>query len=466
MSKSVRKIMAIRDLTRSEFEEVMAAYVRPSDAIDSFEHLVGRGPQLESIEEAIVSPGKHVFIYGDRGAGKTSLAQTIAYAHNPSSSTPVLVACGKKTTFSSIVYDIAVQLVGRSRFSIAEGGRTYGAQISVGPFAGIGGGVTGSTSEKISERQIDVVDLNAATALLSEAASIRGSRSIVVIDEFENLPALEDRQLFAELIKQLSDRKVSVTLVFCGIGKSLEDLLQGHGSSDRYLHEEKLPTPPLNFGQQWEIVDAAAAKLGLTVNSDSRLRIAQVSDGFPHYVHLICEKLFWRAFRADDVIEELSPDDYMGAVRTALNSVEARLRAAYDLAVKKDLDQYQEVLWAVADHYELSRNTQSIYSNSYERIMEARGRAPLTQKIFMARITALKSTRHGSILTGDRRGWIRFSENLIRGYVRLVAEASGVRLALEHEPAPPPKVLTANAGRRGIDPAAPRRSYESWGKGM
>ncbi len=458
--------MAIKGMTRLEFEGVMAAYVRPSDAIDSFEHLVGRGLQLERIEEAIVSPGKHVFIYGDRGAGKTSLAQTIAHAHNPSSSTPVLVACGKKTTFSSIVYDIAAQLIGRSRFSVAEGSRTLGAQLAAGPFAGISGGVNGSTTVKIAERQIDVVDLNAATALLSEAASVRGSRSIVVIDEFENLPALEDRQLFAELIKQLSDRKVPVTLVFCGIGESLQDLLEGHGSSDRYLHEEKLPTPPLNFGQQWEIVDSAAAKLGLMVNSDSRLRIAQVSDGFPHYVHLICEKLFWRAFRADEEVDELTPDDYMAAVQTALNSVEARLRAAYDLAVRKDLDQYQEVLWAVADHYELTRNTQSIYSNSYERIMSARGRPPLTQKMFMARIAALKSPRHGSILTGDRRGWVRYSENLIRGYVRLIAEASGVRLALEHEPAPPPKVLTANAGRRGMDPAAPRRSYGSWGKGM
>lgn len=155
--------------------------------------------------------------------------------------------------------------------------------------------------------------------------------------------------------------------MFCGIGESLQDLLEGHGSSDRYLHEEKLPTPPLNFGQQWEIVDSAAAKLGLTVNSDSRLRIAQVSDGFPHYVHLICEKLFWRAYRADEEVDELTPDDYMAAVQAALNSVEARLRAAYDLALRKDLDQYQEVLWAVADHYELTRNTQSIYSNSYER---------------------------------------------------------------------------------------------------
>jgi uncharacterized protein len=451
--------MALRGLERQEFEEVMRTYVRPSDAIDSIEHLVGRTKQLESVEEAITSPGKHIFILGDRGAGKTSLAHTIAHQHQPSTSIPVFTACGAKTSFASIVHDIAVQLFGRSRAQAKEVTKGLGFQLSAGP-----SNVNGSSSTKTSERALEVIDLNAATALLAEAASARGARSIVVVDEFENLPTAEDRGLFAELIKQLSDRKVSVTMVFAGIGRSLDDLLEGHGSAHRYLHEVKLPTPPLNFGQSWEILDAAAEKLGLTVNADSRLRIAQVSDGFPHYVHLICEKLFWRAFRASEYVEEVTPSDYMAAVASALESVEARLRKAYDKAVKKELDEYQEVLWAVADHYELERNLTAIYTNSYLRIMQGRRRAPLSQKVFSTRISALKSPRHGSILSSPRRGWVQFSENLIRGYVRLVAEGEGVRLALEHEPAPEPKTLTVGPHRKGVDPSWPRRNYGSWGK--
>lgn len=453
--------MAINGLDKREFEEIMRTYVRPSDPIDSFEHLVGRAKQRDSIEEAINSPGKHIFIYGDRGAGKTSLAQTIAHEHNPSSTSPVFVACGQMTTFSSIVQDAAMQLIGRSRYVTTETSRTSGGQINAGCI-----NLNGNLTAKLTERTLDAIDLNVATALLQEAADIRGGRSLVVIDEFENLPSTQDRQLFAELIKQLSDRKVQVTLVFCGIGKSLDDLLLGHASAHRYLHEVQLPTPPLNVGQRWEIIDTAAAKLKLTVNPDSRLRIAQVSDGFPHYVHLICEKLFWLAYRDVEEVEELTPVHYMDAVHNALRDVEARLRSAYDNAVKKDLDEYQEVLWAVADHYELERNVQSIYINSYGRIMKDLGRVPLDQKKFTARISALKSKSHGSILTSERRGWVKFSENLIRGYVRLVAEGGGVRLALEHEPAPPPKALTVGPHRRGIDPAAPRRSYGTWGKGM
>jgi hypothetical protein len=135
----------------------------------------------------------------------------------------------------------------------------------------------------------------------------------------------------------------------------------------------------------------------------------------------------------------------MNAVREALGSVESRLRISYDLATKKDQDSYQEVLWSVADHFELERNNRRIYTESYLRVMAEIQLAPLSYDEFQKRLANLKSARHGAILSSSRRGWIHFSENLIRGYVRLVAESKGVRLALEHEPGPEPKRITAAA---------------------
>lgn len=197
----------------------------------------------------------------------------------------------------------------------------------------------------------------------------------------------------------------------------------------------------------------------MTLNDDSRLRIAQVSDGFPHYVHLVGQKIFWGAFRSPELVTELSPEDYMEAVREALGSVESRLRSAYDIATKKDQDTYQEVLWAVADHFELERNNRRVYNESYLRVMNDVKRPPLSFDEFQTRLTNMKSARHGAILKSERRGWIRFSENLLLGYVRLVAESKGVRLALEHERGPEPKAITASARSTGIDPTYPRSSY-------
>lgn len=149
----------------------------------------------------------------------------------------------------------------------------------------------------------------------------------------------------------------------------------------------------------------------------------------------------------------------MDAVREALGSVESRLRSSYDMATKKDQDSYQEVLWSVADHFELERNNRRIYNESYQRVIAETGRQALSFDDFQARLAKLKSPRHGSILASNRRGWIHFTENLIRGYVRLVAESKGVRLALEHEPGPEPKKITAAASSRGIDPSFQRPTY-------
>ena len=448
--------MALLNLSQVEFEQVLAEHVRPSSPIESFEHLFDRGKQLNRIEEALSSPGRHIFIYGDRGAGKTSLAKSAAYKHHPSQGEPVYTACGQRTSFSAIVRDIASQLDHRSAYVAVD--RTFGGGVKA---AGAGLTLEGSYSAKETQRDLGGMDLNAAAASIKEAIERQPTTDskVIVIDEFENLPSVEDRRLFAELIKQLSDRGVRVSLIFCGIGKSLDDLLQGHGSAHRYLEEVQLPSPPLTYSGRWAIVDSACEALGLTIDADSRLRIAQVSDGFPHYVHLIAQKLFWGAFRAPDAVHELTPVNYMDAVREALGSVESRLRSAYDMATKKDQDSYQEVLWSVADHFELERNNRRIYNESYLRVMADIDRPALAFDDFQKRLANLRSPRHGAILSSSRRGWTRFAENLIRGYVRLVAESKGVRLALEHEPGPEPTKLTAASSSRGIDPLFPRPSY-------
>lgn len=448
--------MALPHLSQTAFEKILAEHVRPSAPIESFEHLFDRGKQLDRIEEALSSPGRHIFIYGDRGAGKTSLAKSAAYKHHPSQGEPIYTACGQKTSFSAIVRDIASQLDHRSAFVSVERRLDRGIKATVTGLA-----VEENHSRKESQRDLDGLDLNGATAAIKEAVERQPTiePKVIVIDEFENLPSVEDRRLFAELIKQLSDRGVRVSLIFCGIGKSLDDLLQGHGSVHRYLEEVLLPSPPLTYSGRWSIIDSACNALGLTINTDSRLRIAQVSDGFPHYVHLIAQKLFWGAFRSPVVAQELTPEDYMNAVREALGSVESRLRSAYDLATKKDQDSYQEVLWSVADHFELERNNRRIYNESYLRVMAEVHRPALSFDEFQSRLTHLKSARHGSILSSNRRGWIHFSENLIRGYVRLIAESKGIRLALEHEPGPEPRKITAAAASRGIDPAFQLSTY-------
>ena len=85
--------MAIVGFNRDEFERALRATLSPTTPIRSPEFLRGRHKALEDIRRALVQPGRHIFIYGDRGVVKTSLAQTAAYEHQYASPSPVLLGC-------------------------------------------------------------------------------------------------------------------------------------------------------------------------------------------------------------------------------------------------------------------------------------------------------------------------------------------------------------------------------------
>jgi uncharacterized protein len=55
----------------------------------------------------------------------------------------------------------------------------------------------------------------------------------------------------------------------------------------------------------------------------------------------------------------------------------------------------------------------------------------LTIDKFRQRLYRLCEPSHGSILVKKRNSWYAFNENVIRGYVRLVAERAGVKLGAD-----------------------------------
>lgn len=429
--------MAIGVLTENEFSTILEAHLRPSRPIDTPELLFGREHAIERMGEAYQSMGRQVFIYGDRGVGKTSVAKTAAYELNATDSDPVYVACGPLVSFGSLMQDVYKQLVGPK--AVAERKVTRTGEMDLKAVR------AGASCEFVVGGVPEIRDVNSAIDAMRKACPERHPRRVVIVDEFDQIESESDRALFAALIKQLGDQEVNACFVLVGVGRSLDQLLHKHESCYRYL--ESVPLERLDFTGRWEIIDKCARALGVEVNDDSRLRIAQISDGFPHYVHLVSQKLFWEAFRDEGIVVTVSPDHYQMAVRNAVLSIEYHLRQAYDTATKKYKDDYEEVLWAVADHFELLRNTESIHG-SYRRIMEDLGKEPMDRNRMSLRLNSLKSEMCGHILVSPKRSWFEFKDSVVRGYVRLRAEDKGVRLAREHEPArdPPPDTT----GRRRV----------------
>lgn len=107
--------MAIQGYDRHQFGEKLNSLVFPSQPIDSIEHLFGRTKELDRIEKALYAPGRHVFVYGDRGVGKSSLAATAANQYQSSDSKYIDVSCAPDATLKSIIVSIAYQAMKVSR---------------------------------------------------------------------------------------------------------------------------------------------------------------------------------------------------------------------------------------------------------------------------------------------------------------------------------------------------------------
>ena len=90
----------------------MPVILSPSKPIQSEEYLEGRIDELEKVDEILSFGGRSVFIVGDRGVGKTSLAQTAATLHTSSNYEYVYSACDPKPygTFGKLCKDLLIKL--------------------------------------------------------------------------------------------------------------------------------------------------------------------------------------------------------------------------------------------------------------------------------------------------------------------------------------------------------------------
>ncbi|MDX3966047.1 MAG: ATP-binding protein [Bradyrhizobium sp.] len=416
--------MSIAGFNRDRFVETLQATLSPTTPIRSPEHLRGREKKLEDIRRALVQAGRSVFVYGDRGVGKTSLAQTAAYEHQSASKAPVLIGCDASSTFARVVQQITTRLLGLDATLIKQANQQKAGLAS--------NGISAEAQRSIERGPVPLPNsVDEATTMMSQAAKKHSAVPVIVIDEFERITANGERTLFADLIKQTGDQSMPFKLIFCGVASSLDELLDAHHSCYRYLvtvELERLPPEP-----RFEIINEAAKAFGIAIEPSSLGRIAAISDGFPHYIHLITEKLLWEIFSDVNLISLSTPAHFLEAIRTAVLDIEAKLRTTYEKATKKyvEADQYEAVLWALADHHELSRRSADIF-NGYVHLTRTYNINTLPRDKFTQRINALKRPTHGSILKGSRQGWYEFSEPVMRGYVRLQAEAQNVTLGADH----------------------------------
>ena len=85
----------------------------PGRPIKDFDLLAGRNLQIDKVFDAVLSPGQHAAIYGDRGVGKSSLANLIydmIFASGQQNLVPIDVNCAVAVSFPDIWAEVFRQI--------------------------------------------------------------------------------------------------------------------------------------------------------------------------------------------------------------------------------------------------------------------------------------------------------------------------------------------------------------------
>lgn len=416
--------MSIPHISEEDFRALIAENFTPSDEIRTPERLFGRQKNLTAIDRALNSPGRQIFVYGDRGVGKSSLAITAAFMHTGSKNVPIYVPCGRLSGFSDVIQAVGNRTIDIvERFEKPATGRGLNLNVPVLGGFGVTAGTPGSSTIPAPTTIDEALDV------IRYVATKRQGRLVVVIDEMERIEKIEERDKFAEFIKNIPTLGNEVRFIFCGIASDVNELLNAHPSAGRIL--ETIQLERLRHDALWKIITTVSEKLSVSVDHNMLVRISQISDGFPHFVHLIGDTMFWNVFDDQDPVKTVGHRHFRAGIKGALSRSDVVLRSNYLKAVQKTKNklEYEEALWALADTTSDQRQVQEIYDSSYIRIMHNRGGRPIRPRDAVnQRLLSLRGESHGRIVVGHGSGWFSFRENLMRGYVRLRAEDEDVIL--------------------------------------
>lgn len=123
------------------------------------------------------------------------------------------------------------------------------------------------------------------------------------------------------------------------------------------------------------------------------------------------------------------------------------LRGPYEKATYARDNHYTYLLWAVADSRDMLRPIHGI-RRSYQNVIEqvawkTKSDIPPASDASLSRILRnFRDSDYGQVVIpafdGKRRGWYTFRENILRGYIRMCAEANRIKLNFDvfssHEP--------------------------------
>lgn len=373
----------------AEQETLLGTAFRPHAPIKDPRSFVGRKKELDSVREVIRLEGLHVILFGERGCGKTSLANIATDQHER-----LQVFCEESASFETLLRDAAMQYQALHPDVI-----TYDAiedSISVRGLTLPVNGLTGNSFLRILDP---------------------GAPLCIIFDELDRVIDKSLVRALAELAKNAATYHSHLTLVMVGASETAEELLAGHLSNFRNLRQ--IPLTRMMNNELREIIAKGASILGISFPEEVIKRLIQICDRMPYYLHLLATNAAKSALeRASNAV---SLEDLAKATIAAANDVDHSLRNTYETAIlsEKGSSIYRRLIWAIADLEDVSCNVGAI-NDKANVIAQSEGQLPASPQALGARLKTLRSEAKKCIIRQVMPGVYKFSHPLMKGFVRLI----------------------------------------------
>lgn len=279
---------------------------------------IGRGEQIKEVNRYIKRclSGKqdNVFLIGDRGIGKSSLASFVRH-QAPEEVIALHVFLGKVTTLEEMVFHIFDQLIKEtsSRKWFGKIRNLFADTIKEIKLLGIS---VGFNPKKDDLRNLVLNFPSALHNVLKEISNIKKGL-VIILDDINGLSKNED---FANWYKSFVDTVAThhsefpVFMMLTGTPENRDALAQIQPSLMRIfrpLHIEKLSNQEVE-----SFFENAFGSANIKVESSAMREMVKFSSGLPILMHEIGDAVYW--FDKDGMIDD---DDAIFGVINAANNV-------------------------------------------------------------------------------------------------------------------------------------------------
>lgn len=155
------------------------------------------------------------------------------------------------------------------------------------------------------------------------------ANTVLIFDEFDRLQGSRAQRAFADTIKNLSDNAVNATLVIVGVANDVSGLIQEHASIDRSLVQIKMPR--MRPDELKEIINRAMKQLSMEVEPEALELLILLSQGLPHYTHMLGQEATVTAIH--DGRRRVALSDVKKGVKNSLQKTQHSILDAYQQAI-------------------------------------------------------------------------------------------------------------------------------------